>query len=66
MRPGTVTSSLVTGVLGVQPQPVLGEVLGWLLYATPMLVYVLWPSSWRRRATFRSSAVAAGSSITTT
>jgi high-affinity iron transporter len=66
VRPGTVTGSLVTGVLGVQPQPVIGEVLGWLLYATPMLVYVLWPSSRRRRATIRSSPVAAGSGITTT
>ncbi|MDX6565593.1 MAG: high-affinity iron transporter, partial [Gaiellales bacterium] len=65
VRPGTVTSSLVTGVLGVQPQPVIGEVLGWLLYATPMLVYVLWPSSRRRRATIRSSAMAAGGGITT-
>ena len=60
-----MTSSLVTGVLGVQPQPVLGEVLGWLLYATPMLAYVLWPRSWRRRATFRSSSVAARSGVTT-
>ena len=43
VRPGTVTSSLVTGVLGIQPQPTVGEVLGWLLYAIPMLAYVLWP-----------------------
>ncbi len=66
VRPGTVTSSLVTGVLGVQPQPTVGEVFGWLLYATPMLVYVLWPDRWRRRATFRAPApVSAGSRVTT-
>ena len=66
VRPGTVTSSLVTGVLGVQPQPTVGEVFGWLLYATPMLAYVLWPDRWRRRATFRAPApVSAGSRVTT-
>lgn len=43
VRPGTVTSSLVTGVLGVQPEPTMGETLGWLLYAVPMLAYVLAP-----------------------
>jgi high-affinity iron transporter len=65
VRPGTVTSSLITGVLGIQPQPVVAEVLGWMLYAIPMLAYVLWPSRWRRRATFRSSSVPAGSGVTT-
>ena len=39
VRPGTVTSSLLTGVLGLQPQPTVGETAGWLLYAIPMLVY---------------------------
>jgi high-affinity iron transporter len=48
VRPGTVTSSLVTGVLGVQPEPTVGETLGWLLYAVPMLAYVLAPR--RQRA----------------
>jgi len=43
VRPGTVESSLLTGVLGLQPKPTTGEVLGWLLYAVPMLIYVLWP-----------------------
>jgi len=43
VRPGTVSSSLVTGVLGIQPQPTVGEALGWLLFAIPMLVYVLLP-----------------------
>jgi high-affinity iron transporter len=41
--PGTPVSSLVTGVLGIQPYPVLIEVLAWFLYLVPMLVYLLWP-----------------------
>ncbi|HEX3910753.1 MAG TPA: iron uptake transporter permease EfeU [Solirubrobacteraceae bacterium] len=41
--PGTVTSSLLTGMLGLQPLPTDGEVLVYLLYAVPMLLFVLWP-----------------------
>jgi len=43
VQPGSVWSSLVTGVLGIQSQPTVGETLGWLLFAVPMLVYVLLP-----------------------
>jgi high-affinity iron transporter len=43
VQPGTVFSSLATGVLGVQPEPTVGEAAGWLLYAIPMLLYVLAP-----------------------
>jgi high-affinity iron transporter len=50
VRPGTITSSLVTGVLGIQPQPTIGEVLGYALYAVPMLALVLWPQRRRRTA----------------
>jgi high-affinity iron transporter len=41
--PGTPVSSLVTGVLGIQPYPVLIEVLTWLVYLVPMMAYLLWP-----------------------
>lgn len=41
--PGTVSSSLLTGILGLQPKPVVAEVVGWLVYAVPMLAFVLWP-----------------------
>ncbi len=41
--PGTVTSSLLTGMLGLQPLPTQGEVLAYLVYAVPMLLFVLWP-----------------------
>ncbi len=50
---GTPISSLVTGVLGIQPFPTVVEVLVWVLYAVPLLVYVLWP---QRRPTRRSAA----------
>jgi high-affinity iron transporter len=45
--PGTVTSSLLTGMLGLQPLPTYAEVGIWLIYVIPMLLYVLWPQ--RRR-----------------
>ncbi|HEY1449529.1 MAG TPA: iron uptake transporter permease EfeU [Solirubrobacteraceae bacterium] len=48
--PGTVTSSLLTGMLGLQPLPTDGEVLVYLLYAVPMLLFVLWP----QRFSFKS------------
>jgi high-affinity iron transporter len=40
---GTPLYSLFSGVLGVQPYPTVIEVTGWLVYAVPMLAYVLWP-----------------------
>ncbi len=52
VQPGTPISSLLTGVLGIQPQPTVIEVVAWLIYLVPMLVFVLWPV---RRPT-RSSA----------
>jgi high-affinity iron transporter len=48
VRPGTVVSSLITGVLGIQPRPSVAEVIAWLVYAVPVLTYVAWP---RRRPT---------------
>jgi high-affinity iron transporter len=41
--PGTWTSSLLTGMLGLQPFPTEIEVFAWLLYAIPMIAFVLWP-----------------------
>ncbi len=43
VHPGSVTSSLLTGMLGLQPRPTIGETAGWLIYAVPMLAYVLVP-----------------------
>jgi high-affinity iron transporter len=64
VRPGTVTGSLLTGMLGLQPEPTVIEALAYLLYAVPMGLYVLWPDRWRLRrrpAEVRSPASAAES-----
>lgn len=45
--PGTVTSSLLTGMLGLQPLPTQAEVGIYLIYAVPMLLFVLWPQGRR-------------------
>ena len=58
VRPGTVTSSLLTGVLGLQPQPTVGEAAGWLIYAIPMLAIVLWPARMRVRNPLRGRTAA--------
>lgn len=42
-RSDSITTGLITGLLGVYPFPTTAEVAGWLLYAVPMLIYVLWP-----------------------
>jgi high-affinity iron transporter len=56
--PGTWTSSLLTGMLGLQAHPSVAQISVYLAYAIPMGAYVLWP---RRRgaASERSSAVGA-------
>jgi high-affinity iron transporter len=56
--PGSVTSSLLTGMLGLQPQPTVAEAVVYVLYAVPMLVYVLWPQRARPRAPARQPAEA--------
>ena len=50
VRPGTPVSSLVTGVLGIQPFPVWIEVAAWLAYLIPMTVIVAWPAGRQRRS----------------
>jgi len=47
VEPGTVRAALLQGVLGWQPRPTLAEVLGWVVYAVPMLLVVLWPRTRR-------------------
>ena len=43
VQPGSVQSSLLTGMLGVQPRPVVIEMVGWLVYLIPVGLYVAWP-----------------------
>jgi len=54
VQPGTVSGSLLTGMLGLQPQPTTVEAAVYVLYAVPMALYVLWPDSLSRR--FRNRA----------
>ena len=42
--PGTWTAALLTGMLGLQPQPTTIEVVGYLLYAIPAITYILMPA----------------------
>jgi high-affinity iron transporter len=42
--PGTVRGSLLTGMLGLQPVPTIGEAAAYLLYLVPVGLYVMWPS----------------------
>jgi high-affinity iron transporter len=44
VRPGTPLASLLTGVLGIQPTPVVIEVVAWVAYLVPMLIFVLRPT----------------------
>ena len=43
VKPGSVRSALLTGVLGIQPRPVWAEVVAWLAYLVPVTAFVLWP-----------------------
>ncbi|AMM20032.1 hypothetical protein AX769_07450 [Frondihabitans sp. PAMC 28766] len=44
---GSVRGALLTGVLGIQPDPRVIEVLGWLCYLVPVLLIAVWPRAWR-------------------
>ncbi len=57
VKPGTVSGSLLTGMLGLQPSPTAIEAIVYLGFAIPMALYVLWPQGmrpWRDRARLRS------------
>jgi FTR1 family protein len=56
---GAWTSSLLTGMLGLQPFPTTIEVIGYLVYAVPMTVFVLWPARRRVRVPRGRTAAAA-------
>jgi high-affinity iron transporter len=68
VRPGSVRASLLTGILGLQAQPVVVELVGWLVYLVPVAAYVGWspgrrvplrPLAWTAAATAVASGVAA-------
>ncbi|MDT5075623.1 MAG: high-affinity iron transporter [Mycobacterium sp.] len=41
----SILGALITGMFGIPSDPRLIEVLGWLLYALPVLVIFLWPAT---------------------
>jgi high-affinity iron transporter len=49
VKPDTVSGSLLTGMLGLQPEPTVIEAAAYLIYAVPMALYVLWPDRRRER-----------------
>jgi high-affinity iron transporter len=49
VQPGTISGALLTGMLGLQPQPTVIEVAVYLGYAVPMGLYVVWPDHLRKR-----------------
>jgi high-affinity iron transporter len=57
VRPGSIQSSLLTGMLGIQERPTVIESLGWLAYLLPVGLYVAWPAgrSLSQRARRRSA-----------
>jgi high-affinity iron transporter len=63
VRPGTVSGSLLTGMLGLQPSPTVIEAIVYLGFAIPMALYVLWPQGMRLRP--RRDRIRRGSRIGT-
>ena len=61
--PGTITSSLLTGMLGLQQRPTDAEVVAYLLYAVPMLLYVFWPQGRKAAPTGRGATSGRGASL---
>ncbi len=45
VAPGSIRAALLTGMLGLQPEPRIGEILVWILYAVPFCLYVIWPGA---------------------
>ena len=48
-RTGSVTSALLTGVLGIPTDPRLIEVVGWVCYLVPVAAFVYWPRARRAK-----------------
>lgn len=59
---GSVRAAIISGVLGMPADPRVVELLGWFLYAVPVMLLLLWPSSRRLagRAAVRLEVALAG------
>lgn len=60
IRPGSVQSALATGMLGIQPRPVVAEVIAWFAAAIPLMLFVLWPASRSRGGQRSQQPLSAG------
>jgi high-affinity iron transporter len=60
VHPGTVSESLLTGMLGLRAAPTQVEAFVYVVYAVPMVLFVLWPRGRRARSrgTERGTATA--------
>ena len=64
VSPGSVQSSLLTGMLGLQSRPVVIEVIGWLVYLVPVGLFVAWPPGRSlARRTVAKGCLAAGAAL---
>ncbi|BCZ24195.1 iron uptake transporter permease EfeU [Mycobacterium senriense] len=59
----SVLGAATTGVFGIPADPRLIEVLGWLLYAVPVLVVFLWPARLAATPRARSRLLTATSAV---
>ncbi|OBF61812.1 high-affinity Fe2+/Pb2+ permease [Mycobacterium sp. 852002-51971_SCH5477799-a] len=59
----SVLGAATTGVFGIPADPRLIEVLGWLLYAVPVLVVFLWPARLAAAPRARSRLMTATSAV---
>jgi high-affinity iron transporter len=64
VRPGTPLSSLLTGVLGIQPYPAWIMVIAWLVYLVPMVLIVAWPGRRSGPKPVPAPVTAAGAQVT--
>jgi high-affinity iron transporter len=64
VRPGTPLSSLLTGVLGIQPYPAWIMVIAWLVYLVPMVLIVAWPGRRSGAKPAPAPVTAAGAQVT--
>lgn len=58
--PGTWSSSLLTGMLGLQSVMTQAEVIAYLAYLIPMLAFVLWPEGRRLSVPRRAGSAPSG------
>jgi high-affinity iron transporter len=65
VQEGTVTGSLLTGMLGLQPQPTVIEAAAYVLYVVPMALFVVWPDRRRPRPERSDVPAAAGAAEST-